>query len=151
VIRNKDGLPLPTTLAGEPAAGYLITLDEQKSRRERLQKLCLSCHGSQWANGHWERFENTIRTTDRMTLTATDIVLKAWQENVADRSNLFDEAIEKQWVEQWLFYANSTRFASAMMGADYGVFDNGRWHMAKNIQEMFDRLKFLLDGKQKHD
>jgi hypothetical protein len=38
-----------------------------------------------------------------------------------------------------------------MMGADYGVFDNGRWHMAKNIQEMFDRLKFLLDGKQKHD
>jgi hypothetical protein len=47
------------------------------------------------------------------------------------------------WVEQWLFYANSTRFASAMGGADYGVFAEGRWYMSKNIQQMADWLRFL--------
>ena len=26
-------------------------------------------------------------------------------------------------------------FASAMMGADYGVFANGRWYLRKNLQE----------------
>ena len=68
---------------------------------------------------------------------------------MADRERgLFDEAIEKQWVEEWLFYANSTRFATAMMGADYGVFANGRWYLSKNIQDMLDRLRFLMGIKK---
>ena len=85
-----------------------------------------------------------------MTLTATHILTDAWKAGVASETpSIFDEAIEKQWVEQWLFYANSTRFASAMMGADYGVFANGRWFMSKNIQQMSDYLKFLLSAKGK--
>ena len=63
---------------------------------------------------------------------------------LAQKDSIFNEAIEKKWVEQWLFYANSTRFASAMMGANYGVFPNGRWYMNKNIQEMLDWLEFKL-------
>jgi hypothetical protein len=54
--------------------------------------------------------------------------------------------------EQWLSYANSTRFASTMMGADYGVFANGRWYLSKNIHEMIDWLEFKLQkppGKKK--
>ncbi len=82
-----------------------------------------------------------------MTLTATQIMQKAWEARVADKTNPFDEAIEKEWVEQWLFFANSTRYASAMMGSDYGVFANGRWWMAKNVQQMLDRLKVLPAGK----
>jgi hypothetical protein len=85
-----------------------------------------------------------------MTRTATDIMLKAWKEKVADdKESLFDEALEKKWVEQWLFYANSTRFASAMMGTDYGVFAEGRWYLSKNIQEMLDRFKLLLETMPK--
>jgi predicted deacetylase len=30
------------------------------------------------------------------------------------------------------------------MGADYGIFANGRWYMSKNIQEMLDRVEFKL-------
>ncbi len=149
IIRNKDGLPLPTALEGEWAAEYLIGPDEQAARRKKLQAVCRSCHSLDWVNGHWVRFENTIGEANKMTLTATRIMKTAWDERVADNANLFDEAIEKQWVEQWLFYGNSTRFASAMMGADYGVFANGRWYMAKNIQEILDRLKVLLAIREK--
>jgi hypothetical protein len=99
-------------------------------------------------DGHWARFENNIKTTNEMTLTATKLMQQAWDAGVAkglaQNGSIFDEAIEKKWMEQWLFYANSTRMSSAMLGTDYGVFDNGRWYMAKNIQEMYDWLKMML-------
>lgn len=148
IIRNKDGLPLPTTLTGEPASKFLITPEEQKTRQAGLQKVCQGCHSRDWISGHWSRFENTIRTTDEMTRTATDLMMQAWKENLADNKvSLFDEAIEKQWTEQWLFYGNSTRFASAMMGADYGVFAHGRWDLSRNIRDMMDRMRFLKATK----
>ena len=53
----------------------------------------------------------------------------------AQKDSPINEVLEKKWVEQWLFYANSTRLASAMMGADYGAFANGRWYLSKNVEE----------------
>jgi hypothetical protein len=146
IIINKAGLPLPTELTGEPVVEYLIDSNEQEKRRKTMQKVCLSCHSRSWVNGQFARFENAIKTTNEMTLTATKILLSAWQKGLAKglahKDSIFNEAIEKKWVEQWLFYANTTRYASAMIGADYGVFANGRWYMSKNIQEMMDWLEF---------
>jgi hypothetical protein len=145
-IKNQAGLPLPTELTGEPVAGELIDRKEQEKRREVLQRVCLSCHGSGWVKGHWTRFENTLRTTNEMTLAATKILLTAWDKGaakgLAQNDSIFNEAIERKWVEQWLFYANSTRFASAMMGGDYGVHERGRWFLSTNTQEMLDWLEF---------
>ena len=153
LIKNKAGLPLPTELTGEPAAKYLIDTNEQAIRRKTMQKICRSCHSFQWVEGHFARLENTIRTTNEMTLTATKILLRAWENGVAkgmdQGDSIFNEAIEKKWVQQWLFFANSTRYASAMMGADYGVFSNGRWYMSQNIQEMAEWLNFKLERNAK--
>jgi hydroxylamine dehydrogenase len=152
VIKNRAGLPLPTELTGEPVAGYLIDMAEQDERGATMQRVCLSCHSDGWVQGQFARFENTIKTTNEMTLTATKILLSAWDKGaakgLAQKDSIFNETIEKKWVEQWLFFANSTRYASAMAGADYGVFANGRWYMAKNIQEMLDWLEFKLKDKK---
>jgi hypothetical protein len=151
LIRNKAGLPLPTELTGEPAAAHLITRKEQRERRDAMQKVCFSCHSEKWVEGHFARFEHTLAESNRMTLAATRILLSAYEKGAArgpaQQDSLFNEAIEKKWIEQWLFYANSTRYASAMGGADYGVFANGRWSMSKNIQDMKDWLEFKLKGK----
>jgi len=148
VIRNKAGLPLPSELSGEPAAEYLIDSTEQDKRRQTLQQVCLGCHTRQRVDGHWTRFENTIMTTNEMTATATGLVQQAWDGGVAkglaQNDSIFNEAIEKKWIEQWLFFGNSTRMSSAMLGTDYGVFDNGRWYMAKSIQEIYDWLQIML-------
>jgi hydroxylamine dehydrogenase len=148
IIRNQAGLPLPTELTGEPARKYLIGAREQQERHKRMERVCLACHSQGWVEGHFARFERAIETTNEMTLTATKVLVSAWDKGAAaglpQGENIFDEAIEKKWVEQWLFYANSTRYASAMGGADYGVFANGRWYMAKNIQEMLDWMSFKL-------
>jgi hypothetical protein len=62
-------------------------------------------------------------------LTATRILVASWDRGVAkvlvQKDSIFNEAIEKKWLEQWLFFANSTRFFSAMTGADYVVFSDG--------------------------
>ena len=148
-IKNKAGLPLPTELTGEPVAGFLIDSKEQDKRRKNMRGICLACHSHGWVDGQFARMENTVRTTNEMTLAATRVLMTAWDKGAAkglsQKDSIFNEAIEKKWVEQWLFFANSTRFASAMMGADYGVFANGRWYMSKNLQEMVDWLEFKLN------
>ncbi len=143
IIRNKDGMPLPTALSGEPASQFLISAEEQEKRRITMTTVCMSCHSKNWVNGQWARFENTIHTSNEATKTATDIMLTAWKTNMVDNGSLFDDVLEKMWVQDWLFYGNSTRVASAMMGADYGVFAEGRWFSTKNIQEMVEHLKTL--------
>jgi hydroxylamine dehydrogenase len=151
IIKNKAGLTLPTELTGEPVARYLISPKEQRERHKAMQRGCLACHSEGWVKNHYARFENTIRTTNEMTLTATRILLSAYEKGaargLAQKESVFDEAIERKWVEQWLFFANSTRYSSAMMGADYGVFANGRWYMSRNIQEMMDWLEFKQKGR----
>jgi hypothetical protein len=149
IIKNSAGLPLPTELTGEPVGDYLIDKPEQDIRKDAMQNICISCHSIGWVDGHFARFENTVKTTNEMTLAATKILLSAWEKGAAkgpaQGDGIFNEVIEKKWVEQWLFYANSTRFASAMAGADYGAFANGRWYMSKNIQDMIDWLKIWLE------
>jgi hydroxylamine dehydrogenase len=153
VIRNKAGLPLPTDFTGETAEPFLIDKAEQDRRLKTLQGVCLSCHSQAWVEGHFQRLENTIKTTNQMTLAATEVMTAIWDQGLAkglaQKASPFDEAIEKKWMEQWLFYANSTRFASAMMGADYGVFANGRWYLRKNLQEMVEWLTDRNKGEKK--
>ncbi len=145
IIKNKAGLPLPTELTGEETGNFLISGAEKDKRLAEMKKVCLSCHSRGWVDGHFDRFNSTVRSANDMTLAATKILISAWEKGLAkgpDRNDSpFNEAIEKKWIEQWLFYANSTRFASAMGGADYGVFSNGRYYMSKNITEMFEWME----------
>ncbi|MEE4266322.1 MAG: multiheme c-type cytochrome [Desulfobacteraceae bacterium] len=142
IIRNKEGQPLPTSLDGTFAAKFLIDPKEQDTRRRSMQAACLNCHDTSWVKGHWQRFENTIRTTNGDIRIATGIMEDIWQAGYADlKTNPFDEAIEKKWTDSWQFYANTIRFASAMGGGgDYGVYADGRYQLARALQEMNDWL-----------
>ena len=150
-IVNQDGLHFPTELSGEPVAKYLIDEQEMAKREDTMKGVCSGCHSEAWIEGHFARLDKSIKTTNHMTLQATKILSQAWEEGLAaglpQGENPVNEAIELKWVEQWLFFGNSTRFATAMGGADYGVFANGRWYQAKNLQEMYDYLKFLRATK----
>jgi hypothetical protein len=83
-----------------------------------------------------------VRTADSLVLAATRIVQAAWEKGLAKgpdrKASPFDEPIERMWVAQWLFYGNSTRTATAMAGADYGVFADGRWSLTRNLRDMME-------------
>ena len=136
-IRNRDGQPLPTTFSGQKAARYLIDSKTQKDRRRNMQTLCHGCHSTTWVARHFEKMDRTIADVDRTVRTATQIMQRVWRQGIASRTNPFDESSEIVWTEEWLFFANSIRYASAMAGApDYAAFHNGWWNMQKAIEEL---------------
>lgn len=151
IIKNADGQPLATTLEGRPASQFLIGPAEQAQRQMRMKKICRACHGESWVDGQMARLDNTINTADAMVLAATQLMRRAWQQGLAQGpaqgGSPFDEYIERVWTQQWLFWANSTRFASAMLGADMGVFEQGRWDSAKTVRQMQEWLR--LHGRNK--
>ncbi len=152
IIKNKDGQPLPTTFTGEPASEYLIDKKEQEKRLSGMKNICNNCHSSNWISGHFEKLENTLKEANEMTLAATKLILEAWEKESEDKTNPFDEAIEKMWIRQWLFYANSIRYTSAMAGTpDYATFMLGWWEFSDNLQKMKDmiEMKSMLLQKER--
>ncbi|MCF6158964.1 MAG: hydroxylamine oxidase [wastewater metagenome] len=141
LIKNKDGLALPTAFDGEPASEYLIDENEQVRRKTEMKKICKNCHNTDWADKYYTKFETTLNETDKMVLSSTKLMFKAWKEGWADISNPFDEMIEHKWMTQWFFYANSIRFASAMSGPDYATFKNGWWELTTNLYELQDLVQ----------
>ena len=139
-IVNSDGLPLPTTFTGEPAHEFLLNSEEQAERQDRMERVCRSCHGPSWVDGHFRKFDITVAEVDRMVAAATTSMVAAWDEGLADRSNPFDEPLERKWMKQWLFYANSVRYASAMSGPDYATFKNGWWDLTRNLDELRESI-----------
>jgi hypothetical protein len=122
-----------------PAVEYLIDQKEQQTRKSEMMKICNACHSTNWIENHFVKLDATIKETDQMVLNSTLLLTKAWEKNLADKNNPFDETIEHHWIVQWLFYANSIRYASAMTGApDYAAFKNGWWEMTRNLKKMED-------------
>jgi len=151
IIRNKDGLPLPTSFSGEPASEYLIDAKEQAVRADKMKNVCKSCHGTDWVERHFAKLDNTITETNEMTLTATKLMTDAWSRGIEDKANPFDEPIEQMWVRQWLFYANSVRYSSAMTGApDFTSFNHGWWDLTNNLLKMKSAID-LKAGSMKQE
>ena len=151
IIVNKDGLNMPTAWDGTPAEKYLIGAEEQGTRKAEMRQVCTSCHGSQWADSQLRRLDDVIKVTNQITLASTDILLKSWQSGLArgpgKKDSPFNEDIERMWVKSWLFYSNSIRLSTAMMGADYGVFDNGRFWLTHILYKMAEKVR--TESRQK--
>lgn len=142
IISNAEGQPLPTTFAGRPAGEFLISAEEGQRRQEGMERVCRGCHSGSWTAGHMARLAATNRETDQMVAAATALMQRAWQAGLADPANPFDEAAELLWVRQWLFYANSVRYASAMSGApDYAAFKNGWWSLSETVAKLAEKAK----------
>jgi hypothetical protein len=149
IVKNADGLPLPTTFFGGVATAYLLDSLNQFVRRDSMESLCQSCHSTPWTASHFARLDTITHETDLMTMAATQLVAKAWSAGIEDKSNPFDEPIEKMWVEQWLFYANTMRYSAAMTGApDYQAFEHGWWDMSKNLEQMKDMINLRTAIKE---
>ena len=140
-IRNADGLPLPVTFAGKPAAPYLISASEQNKRQQQMKRVCGSCHSTDWSNQFFMQMDKTNREADQMVRTATKLMQIAWGNKLADPANPFDESLELSWVRHWLFYASSVRYGAAMGGPDYVGFKNGWWNLTKNLTDLEEQVQ----------
>ncbi len=155
IIRNKAGLQLPTNLDGSFAADFLISADEAAARRTTMQQTCLACHDTSWVDGFFARLDNTIATSNQSVKAATQLMQRIWDKGYAKgltgSGSIFDEYIERRWSDIWLLYANNIRFVAAMAGGgDYGVFEDGRYHLTKSLMDMHDwkQTRDLINNNQ---
>jgi hydroxylamine dehydrogenase len=114
-----------------------------ETRRTTMQSTCLACHDTSWVKGFFARLDNTIATSNRSVQAATQLMSSIWQKDyaqgLAGGGSIFDEFVERRWSDTWLLYANNIRFVSAMAGGgDYGVFEDGRYHLTRAIMDMHD-------------
>jgi hypothetical protein len=108
-----------------------------------MQRTCLACHDTSWVRGYFARLNNTIETSNQSAKTATQLMSSIWDKGYAQGQaaggSIFDEYIERRWSDIWLLYGNNIRFVSAMAGGgDYGVFEDGRYHLTRAIMDMHD-------------
>jgi hydroxylamine dehydrogenase len=141
LIRNADGQPLPTTFDMRPASDYLIDEETQQARRDNMRDLCASCHSSRYAENHFAKLDRAIEQADSTVLATTKLMTAIWGAGVEDGDNPFDETLELTWVRQWLFYANSVKYASAMGGPDYATFKNGWYELTHTLEKMKTALE----------
>jgi len=142
-IRNEDNIPMPTTFKNVPASDFLISADDQIERRKMMQKVCTNCHGTSWSELQLAKIDKVNKETDAMVLAATQLMEEAWEKGFENPQNPFDEQLEILWQRQWLFYANSVRYGTAMMGPDYSAFKNGWWEMSQNLSRMHSIIKTM--------
>lgn len=116
-LRNAEGQPWPTGLDGTPVAQGLLAAGEQEDRKDALLTLCAACHGGPLPWGQFEALERVNRETDAGVRAATDGVREGWKRGAATPENLFDEPLERLWVEVWFLDAAALRYAAAMGGA----------------------------------
>lgn len=136
-LRNAQGQPLPTGWDGALAAQGLLGPEEQARRKATMEKVCNGCHGRQWIEAHFRKLDATVAETDAAVRAARGLLEEGWRRGLAEPGNPFDEPIEHLWLETWLFYANSIRYASAMAGAaDYATFKNGWWNLNRTLKEL---------------
>ena len=157
-IRNQAGLPLPyCLLTGQPASTkYLIDKQEMKRREEQMARICSACHAYPYAISRLHWFDEVVNETNKAILVATRLLAEAWKLGMAKglkiemvngkpkitvEGNPFDEYIERLWVEAWLFYANSIRYAAAMNGPDWSTFKRGWYKLTKDIQHMKELIE----------
>lgn len=141
-ISNAAALPLPVTFDNIPASDYLISEETQAERKDLFSSVCISCHSTSWIDGQFEKLEKISSAADNSILEATNIMTDIWNKKIEDNKNPFDEEAELLWVKHWLFYANSIRYATAMMGPDYAAFKNGWWNAKNNIVKMRSILEY---------
>jgi hypothetical protein len=157
-------LPLPVSLAPDIKTGKfiyaklpngqpgLISPAEMQKRKEQMMKICMACHNKQYVENQFKLLDEEIKETNLATLKATVLLLKAWQEGLAHvdlkkPSTLFDEYFERLWIESWLFYSNSIRYGTAMMGQDWTTFKRGWYRLTEDLAHMETLLKLWEAAK----
>jgi hypothetical protein len=141
-IKLKNGMPLPVSPdMSEYANDYLINSEEYAARQNEMKQVCKNCHTSGWIDGHFNKIEKTSAEADKMVLATTKLMVEYWNKNKNTSDNLFDDYTEKLWVKQWLYYASSVRYATAMSGPDYSSFKNGWYEMNSNYLKIYENVK----------
>ena len=122
--------------------------EDWKNKRERMQKVCLSCHSKNWVEGYYKHFDDTVTLYNEEYYKP----IKKEMDELYNKGYLtkdkFDEEIEFKFFEYWHHEGRRARMGAAMMGPDYTQW-HGFYELAKGRVELQGMIRELRESKEK--
>jgi len=120
--------------------------EDWQKKRDRMQDVCTTCHGSAFVDGHYYQFDATVRLYNKKFAEPAGAIMKI----VADKKLLKNTAsysndIEWTYWELWHHEGRRGRHGASMMGPDYTW-----WHGMYEVAQHF-YFKFLPQAREFND
>ena len=117
--------------------------EDFESKRKNMLDVCLSCHGSRFADGHFYQFDALVYLyNEKFAIPATDIMNLIKEKNLLENKAAFSNEIEWIYWELWHHEGRRTRHGAAMMAPDYTW-----WHGMYDVAHTF-YFKFIPAARE---
>ncbi len=116
--------------------------EDWRAKRANMQKVCLSCHGQAFADGHYYQFDAVVNIyNEKFARPATDIMNIIRQNGLLENPASFSNKIEWTYWELWHHEGRRARHGASMMGPDYTW-----WHGMYEVAHHF-YFKFIPEAR----
>ncbi|MBD3257878.1 hydroxylamine oxidoreductase [candidate division GN15 bacterium] len=120
--------------------------DNWQTKTANMKKVCVSCHGQSFADGHYYQFDATVRLyNEKFAKPATDLMKIVRDKNLLENPASFSNKIEWTYWELWHHEGRRARHGAAMMGPDYTW-----WHGMYEVAQHF-YFKLVPEARKLHD
>ncbi len=123
-----------------------VKKDNWEEKRDRMQKVCVSCHGQSFADGHYYQFDAVVNLwNEKFAKPSGEIMSMIREKGLLERPASFSNQIEWTYWELWHHEGRRARHGAAMMGPDY-TWWHGMYEVAKHFY-----FKFLPEAQEFDD
>ncbi|MGD9897777.1 MAG: multiheme c-type cytochrome [Calditrichaceae bacterium] len=107
--------------------------DNWQQKRKNMGKVCTSCHGNAFVDGHFYQYDGVVRLyNEKFAIPATEIMNLVRKNKLLENPASFSNNIEWTYWEIWHHEGRRARHGAAMMGPDY-TWWHGMYEVAKHF------------------
>ena len=107
--------------------------EDWQTKRENMKKVCVACHGSAFASGHFYQYDAVVRLYNEKFAKPAGEIMKIVRKNkLLENPASFSNDIEWTYWELWHHEGRRARHGASMMGPDY-TWWHGMYEVAKHF------------------
>lgn len=115
-----------------------------KKERQKMKKVCLSCHSEGWADGHFARFDAAVENYNEVYYKPMKkLIDELYEKKLLSKEKPMDERLEIDMYELWHHEGRRARFGAAMMAPDYAWW-HGFYELKKRCMVIEEQAEQLL-------
>jgi hypothetical protein len=112
--------------------------------REKMEKVCLSCHSAVWTKGHFDRMDAAVTNYNEVYYKPMKkLADELYEKKLLSKEKNLDEKLEIEMYELWHNEGRRARFGAAMMAPDYAWW-HGFYELKKRSMEIEEQADELL-------
>jgi hypothetical protein len=135
---------ISTRLSWELEKPLAAKTEDWEANRNRMQQICLQCHGPNWIDNFYTQFDDAIELYNNTYFKPAKAMLdELYRTGKLTDNDRFDELIERSYYELWHHEGRRARMGAAMMAQDL-VWWEGFYEVAKTFAEITKMYNELL-------